>query len=324
MEGSSLKAAARQQPAQAGAVATQAQTKAVTPAARVKGFLEQYEGEITNALPKGWDTKRFIRIALTTISADPKLAQACALSPRTFIAAVMNSAQLGLETNTPMQKAFLVVYNAIDQNTGKKVPQIQFQIGYKGYMDLAYRSGVVKSISAEVRYEKDFWEYEKGLNQKMRHIPYDNGDPGPAVGYYAVIQMKDTINPDGSKSEGAIITAYMPKFRVLEHAKRFSKSFDRKTGTFSGPWQSDFDSMALKTVLLKALKFAPMASEDANLANAFNVDSTVRDGLEKDAATIKTEGVFAEGTNVSAPPYAEGETIQAEAEVKASEAEPAE
>ena len=289
MDTSSLKAAAKP----TTAVAMQTQQKALTPAQRVKGMLEKRIGEIANALPKGWDEKRFVRIALTAISSNPKLAQACALSPATFLGSMMNAAQLGLEPNTPMGKAYLLPYNNIDKNTGKKVPMVQFQIGYLGYIDLAFRSGKVKSITAEVRYEKDFWEYEKGINEKLKHIPYDEGDPGEAVGYYAVIHMKDTINPDGSKTEGAVITAYMPKFRVIEHAKKFSKSYNKKTGTFSGPWASDFDSMAKKTVLLQALKYAPKASEDAMFANAFTMDNTVRDGIEKDASTIKTEGIFA-------------------------------
>lgn len=246
MDTSSLKAAAKP----TTAVATQTQQKALTPAQRVKGMLEKRIGEIANALPKGWDEKRFVRIALTAISSNPKLAQACALSPATFLGSMMNAAQLGLEPNTPMGKAYLLPYNNIDKNTGKKVPMVQFQIGYLGYIDLAFRSGKVKSITAEVRYEKDFWEYEKGINEKLKHIPYDEGDPGEAVGYYAVIHMKDTINPDGSKTEGAVITAYMPKFRVIEHAKKFSKSYNKKTGTFSGPWASDFDSMAKKGLSL--------------------------------------------------------------------------
>jgi recombination protein RecT len=296
MDTNSLKAAAKP----TTAVATQAQQKALTPAQRVKGMLEKRIGEIANALPKGWDEKRFVRIALTAISSNPKLAQACALSPATFLGSMMNAAQLGLEPNTPMGKAYLLPYNNIDKNTGKKVPMVQFQIGYLGYIDLAFRSGKVKSITAEVRYEKDFWEYEKGINEKLKHIPYDAGDPGEAVGYYAVIHMKDTINPDGSKTEGAVITAYMPKFRVIEHAKKFSKSYNKKTGTFSGPWASDFDSMAKKTVLLQALKYAPKASEDAMFANAFTMDNTVRDGVEKDAATIKTEGIFAAGNGEDA------------------------
>lgn len=289
MDANSLKAAAKP----TTAVATQQQQKALTPAQKVRGMLEKRIGEIANALPKGWDEKRFVRIALTAISSNPKLAEACALSPATFLGSMMNAAQLGLEPNTPMGKAYLLPYNNIDKNTGKKVPMVQFQIGYLGYIDLAFRSGKVKSITAEVRYEKDFWEYEKGINEKLKHIPYDKGDPGEAVGYYAVIHMKDTINPDGTRTEGAVITSYMPKFRVLEHAKKFSKSYNRKTGSFSGPWASDFDSMAKKTVLLQALKYAPKASEDAMFANAFTMDNTVREGIEKDAATIKTEGIFA-------------------------------
>ena len=301
MDASSLKAAAKP----TTAVAAQTQQKALTPAQRVKGMLEKRIGEIANALPKGWDEKRFVRIALTAISTDPKLAQACSLSPASFLGAMMNAAQLGLEPNTPMGKAYLLPYNNIDKNTGKKVPMVQFQIGYLGYIDLAFRSGKVKSIKASVRYKKDFWEYEEGINEKLRHIPYDDGDPGEAVGYYAVIHMKDTINPDGTRDEGSVLTCYMPKFRVLEHAKRFSKSYNRKTGTFSGPWASDFDSMAKKTVLLQALKYAPKASEDAMFANAFTVDNTVREGIEKDAATIKTEGIFAADQNE--------ESIEAEA-----------
>lgn len=311
MEGSSIKSAAKPQ---ANAVVKQEQ-KALTPAQRVKGMLEKRIGEIANALPKGWDEKRFVRIALTAVSANPKLAQACALSPTTFLGSMMTAAQLGLEPNTPMGKAYLLPYNNIDKNTGKKVPMVQFQIGVYGLVDLAFRSGLVKSISAEVRYQKDFWEYEKGINEKLRHVPYDEGDPGEAVGYYAVIHMKDTVNPDGTKTEGAVHTCYMPKYRVMEHAKRFSKSYNRKTGTFSGPWATDFDSMAKKTVLIQALKYVPKATEDANLANAFNLDNTVRDGIGKDASTIKTEGIFAEGA-VSESPLNDGEIIEAtEAEV---------
>ena len=178
---------------------------------------------------------------------------------------------------------------------------VQFQIGVYGLVDLAFRSGLVKSIASKVRYKKDFWEYEEGINEKLRHIPYDEGDPGEAIGYYAVIHMKDTIFPDGSKTEGAVATCYMPKYKVLEHAKRFSKSYNRKTGTFSGPWETDFDAMAKKTVLIQALKFVPKATEDANLANAFTLDNTIRNGIDMDAPIEKTEGVFIEGTASESP-----------------------
>ena len=299
MDASSLKQAAQQQQT---AVA-KAPQKPMTPLAIAKKTLITYEGEVKKALPKGWDTTRFLRIATTALSSNPKLAQACALSPITFIGAMMNAAQLGLEPNTSLGKAYLLPYNNIDKNTGKKVPMVQFQIGVYGYIDLAFRSGLVKSITAKIRHKKDFWEYEEGINPKLRHIPYDEGDPGESVGYYAVIHMKDTVNPDGTKSEGAVLTAYMPKYEVLEHAKRFSKSFNKKAGTFSGPWSTDFDAMARKTVLLQALKYAPKASEDSMFARAFTTDATVRTSLDDDSESIKTEGWSATSG---------GETVEAE------------
>ena len=308
MDASSLKQAAQQQTA----VATAASQKSLTPLAIAKKTLMKYEGEVTKALPKGWDTTRFLRIATTALSSNPKLAQACALSPITFIGAMMNAAQLGLEPNTSLGKAYLLPYNNIDKNTGKKVPMVQFQIGVYGYIDLAFRSGLVKSISAEVRYKKDFWEYEKKKKKKLRHIPYDDGDPGEAVGYYAVIHMKDTVNPDGTKSEGAVITAYMPKFKVMEHAKRFSKSYNKKTGTFSGPWETDFNSMAKKTVLLQALKYAPKASEDSMFARAFTTDATVRTSLDDDSDSIKTEGWSATAGDTVEAEFSEPDTGHAE------------
>lgn len=236
MNPDSLKAAA----APLGAVATTQPKKELKPAERVQALLMTRIGEFRKALPKNWDEKRFLRIALTAVSTNPKLAQACVMSPGTFVGAMMNAAQLGLEPNTSLGKAYLVPYNNIDRNTGKKIPQVQFQIGVYGYIDLAFRSGLVESISAEVRYKKDFWEYEKGLNEKLRHIPYDEGDPGEAIGYYAVIKMKD----------GARHVCYMPKFRIEEHAKKFSKSYNRKTKEFTGAWATSFDAMALKGLSL--------------------------------------------------------------------------
>ena len=238
MDAQSLKSAAAQQQTKNAVVAQE--KKALAPAERIKGLLLTKLADIKNALPKGWDEKRFIRIALTAVSSNPKLCQACILSPTTFVGAMMNAAQLGLEPNTALGKAYLLPYNNLDKNTGKKIPQVQFQIGVYGYIDLAFRSGLVKSIDADVRRQKDFWQYEKGDNDILRHIPYDEGDPGEAIGYYAIVKMKD----------GAVHKAYMSKFQVLTHAKRFSKSYNRKTGTFSGPWETDFDAMAKKGLSL--------------------------------------------------------------------------
>lgn len=289
MEGTTLKAAAKP----TTAVSKQQEQKPLSYAQKCQALLASKDRmeQLQKALPNNYPVDRFKRIVMTAISTNPKLAQACCLSPNTFFGALYNAAQLGLEPNTPMGKAYLLPYNNIDKTTGKKVPMVQFQIGVYGLVDLAFRSGLVQEIDADVRRKNDFWQYEKGDDGKMRHRYYDDGDRGEAVGYYAIIKMKD----------GAIHKSYMSKYDVMEHAKRFSKSYNRKTGTFSGPWATDFDAMAKKTILIQALKLVPKATEDANIINAFSADNTVRDGMAMDAPTIKTEGVFVEGSASDAP-----------------------
>ena len=73
-----------------------------------------------------------------------------------FIAALMNAAQLGLEPNTPLGQAYLIPYK------NKGILECQFQIGYKGMIDLAYRTGQVQMIQAQIVREHDFFEYQYG------------------------------------------------------------------------------------------------------------------------------------------------------------------
>ena len=72
---------------------------------------------------------------------------------------------LGLEPNTPLGQAYLIPY------TVKGVPTVQFQIGYKGLIDLAYRSGEIESIQAHVVYENDSFDFNYGLEPKLMHKP---------------------------------------------------------------------------------------------------------------------------------------------------------
>lgn len=76
-----------------------------------------------------------------------------------FIAALMNAAQLGLEPNTPLGQAFLIPY----KNKGNL--ECQFQLGYRGMIDLAYRNERMQSIEFHTVYENDVFEYELGLNR---------------------------------------------------------------------------------------------------------------------------------------------------------------
>lgn len=253
--------------------------KPTPPAVFVKGLIDKRMNDIKAALPSVMTPERFARIALTAVSANPKLAEACVKSPMTFLGAMMTAAQLGVEPNTPLGQAYILPFNNWNKNTNQKELQCQFQLGVYGVIDLAYRSGEVTMIDAQVVYSKDFFEYELGLDPKLKHIPYKGADRGEAVYYYGMFRTKG----------GAIGFNCMSKEDVSAHARRFSKTYNAKTGKFTGPWATDFDAMAKKTVLLAALKYAPKKSD---FARAITAENSVRSELSRNMEDIPNDEVI--------------------------------
>lgn len=201
--------------------------------ATLKEWILASAGEIRKALPKMMDEERFIRIATTAVSTNSAL-QEC--ESKSFCIALLQSAQLGLEPNTPLGQAYLIPY--------KKV--CQFQLGYKGILTLAYRTGEFEFIDAQVVYQNDEFEFEYGLDRKLKHKPA-KGNRGEVEWYYAVYKLK-------SGGSGFVVMSYED---ILEHAKKYSKSYNSS----SSPWQTAFDEMAKKTCIKKALKYAPTSVE---------------------------------------------------------------
>lgn len=243
------------------------QVKKASPSKGMEQLLTKMGGQIQKALPSMVSSERFQRVALTAFSNNTKLQQC---DPMSFIAAMMQSAQLGLEPNTLLGQAYLIPY-------GK---QVQFQIGYKGLLELAQRSGKIKTLYAHEVRENDTFDIDYGLNQTLTHKPLLKGDRGEVIGYYAVYHL-DT---------GGNSFIFMTKDEVLEHAKRFSKTYN------SGPWQTDFDAMAKKTVIKQLLKYAPLSIE---LQKATSMDETVKTEISDDMSLVKDEGIEAEFTELT-------------------------
>lgn len=243
------------------------QVKKASPSKGMEQLLTKMGGQIQKALPSMVSSERFQRVALTAFSNNTKLQQC---DPMSFIAAMMQSAQLGLEPNTPLGQAYLIPY-------GK---QVQFQIGYKGLLELAQRSGKIKTLYAHEVRENDTFDIDYGLNQTLTHKPLLKGDRGEVIGYYAVYHL-DT---------GGNSFIFMTKDEVLEHAKRFSKTYN------SGPWQTDFDAMAKKTVIKQLLKYAPLSIE---LQRATSMDETVKTEISDDMSLVQDEGIEAEFTELT-------------------------
>lgn len=203
--------------------------KPLSAADQVAAYLKQMQSQIAVALPKHITPDRLARVALTSIRTTPKLLE-CDIS--SLMAAVMQSAQLGLEPGI-LGHAYYVPY-------GK---QAQFIIGYRGLVELAMRTGQYQIIDSDVICEHDVFEFERGYNEKLRHVP-NFSDRGKPVAYYAYFILKN-----GGRRAVVMTKADVDKIRARSKAAQ------------SGPWVSDFDEMAKKTVLRRLLKLAPLSIE---------------------------------------------------------------
>lgn len=186
--------------------------------------------QFATALPKHINTDRFVRIAITTIRQNPKLAQC---SQESLLGALMVSAQLGLEPGI-LGQCYLIPYGR----------ECQFQIGYKGMIELLRRSGQLKDIYAYSVYENDDFEITYGLDRNLIHKP-NLANKGDFLGCYCVAILKDDTRA----------FEYMTKEEIEAHAKKFSKTFG------NGPWKTDFEAMSHKTVVKKMLKWLPLSVE---------------------------------------------------------------
>lgn len=230
----------------------------------ISDMIKAMEPEIKKALPSVLTPERFTRMALNAISNTPKL-QEC--TPMSFIAALMNAAQLGLEPNTPLGQAYLIPYH----NKKAGILECQFQVGYKGLIDLAYRNLQMQTIQAQAVYSEDEFDYELGLNAKLYHKPAF-GNRGDVLGYYALFKLEN----------GGYAFEVMARSDIIAYAQKYSQGIN---SSYS-PWKSNFDDMAKKTVIKRVLKYAPMKAE---FARAVASDETIKTQLSIDMTEIQAE-----------------------------------
>lgn len=223
----------------AGAIAkaSSTQIKSKKAPSTIKDYINLYSKEIAKALPSVLTPERFSRMAMTAITKTPKLAEC---SPQSFIGSLLTAAQLGLEPNTPLGQAYLIPF----YNGKKRIYECQFQVGYKGMIDLCNRSGEIKNIEAHIVYENDEFEFEYGLDSKLKHKPCMS-DKGAPVWVYALYRLNN----------GGYGFEVMSVDDCMAHGEKYSKAFN------NSPWQTNPEEMMKKTVLKKVLKYAPVRSD---------------------------------------------------------------
>lgn len=232
---------------------------AKTPVDKVAALLASpsMQAQIKAALPRHMTPERLARIVTTEIRKVPKLAEC---TPVSFFGAVIQCAQLGLEPGNALGHAYLLPY-------GKDV---QLIIGYRGMIDLARRSGQIVSIDARAVYEGDRFECRLGLDPHIEHEP-DWTNPNRTQGdklqfVYAVAKLKD----------GGI------QFDVMSRAEIEGIRARSKAGN-GGPWKTDYQAMALKTVVRRLFKFLPVSIE---MQTAVGIDERAESGLPQDNGAV--------------------------------------
>lgn len=216
----------------------------------------------------------FVSSVISVVSNSKLLANA---DPMTVVGAAMVAATLQLPIVPTIGLAYIVPYKG----------QAQFQISYKGLIELAERSGQFKNIIDEVVYEGQLIKRNRFTGEYI--FDEDAKKSDTIIGYMARF---DLIN-------GFSKTIYWTKEEVVAHATKFSEAF--KKGYMS-PWKSDFDAMARKTVL-KALfsKYAPKSIQTQGIAQAISYDQSV--------VTASDDSIDIEAFEVSYPDNAAAETL---------------
>jgi recombination protein RecT len=198
---------------------------------KIEKTLEILKPQMKLALPEGMNADRIVRIVLTELRKSPKLLEC---DPLSVVGSVMLCAQVGLEIGATLGEAYLIPY-------GK---ECKFVLGYQGMLELARRSGKILSVAANCVYTNDEFIYEYGFNENLIHKP-NLEDRGQFKAAYCLVKLL---------GGGIQFDVMSPKDIYICRDRSATKG---KTG----PWVSDFDLMARKSVIRRLFKYLPRSVE---------------------------------------------------------------
>jgi recombination protein RecT len=234
----------------------------VDPYKKAQSYLKAMLPAITEALPKskGMDAERLARITLTTLKTNPKLLE-CSIE--SLLGCVLTSAQLGLEPSI-LGSCYFIPYKGT----------ASFQIGYKGLIDLACRKGEVLSIVPKEVRKGDTFHYEYGRAETLKHIPAPNHERGEIEYFYAYANLKN----------GGFVfdVMHISEIEKIRDSYSISYQYDKKGSI----WAKNFESMAMKTVIKRLIKYLPISVETQSaVAN----DETIRKDIGEMPTIIESE-----------------------------------
>ena len=218
-----------------------------------------------NEMVGGEKGQQFVTSIISAVSTNPQLAECDNAS---IVSAALLGQALNLSPSPQLGQYYMVPYK--DNKRGCTVAQ--FQLGYKGYIQLAIRSGQYKKLNVLAIKEGELIKYDP-LNEEIEvKLIKDETEREKAetIGYYAMLEYLNGFRK----------TLYWSKERMESHALKYSSGYRAKKGyTF---WEKDFDSMAYKTMLRRLIgKWGIMS-----------IDMTMQKALEADMAVINDNGTY--------------------------------
>jgi recombination protein RecT len=244
------------------------------------GDLQKMLPQLQAALPRHIKPERFARIVLTAVRKNPKILEC---STASVMGSIVTSAQLGLEPDGVLGEAWLVPYKG----------ECQLIIGYQGFIKLAWQSGMVEDVYAEIVYEKDHFKWHLGTDRRIVHRPSPDPDCGEITHVYAAVKIKGGGTPFVVLTIGAV-----------ERIRERSRAKD-------GPWFTDYEAMVKKTAIRQLQKWIPKSKEqaraaaldelaDANLSQGMGaVIDVTPDAVSEGTTPVAEAAKPPEGTRVS-------------------------
>lgn len=229
---------------------------------------EQYQKLISTTLRDPKRANRFVASVVSAVSANPLL-QDC--TPQSILSSALQGEALELSPSQTLGEYYLVPYKkTVKDIKGNfvKISLCQFQIGTAGRIQLAMRTGLYRDLDAMEIREGEYKGKDKRTGKPVIEFIEDDDEreSKAIIGYYAYYELLN----------GFFKAIYLPKAKVIEHAKRFSKSFNyevylkvkngeeldwQEKSKAETPWIQHFDEMAKNLALRKVLKNAPKSIE---------------------------------------------------------------
>lgn len=209
--------------------------------------LEIYTAQIAQALPSHLKPERIIMMTVDVMERNPKLKEC---TPQSVLGALMQASVLGFRPSPALGECYFIPY-------GK---ECQFQIGYRGWLSLARRSGEIKTVFAECVYSNDYFKRTLGLFPSLEHEPAED-NRGTFKGVYAVVHYLS----------GGYNAVYLTAAEVDKLRRRNPSQKD----TLTGAWATDFEDMAKAKAIKKLKAYLPLgeeAEEDERVINPTDFD----------------------------------------------------